>query len=246
MILRPPCVRAEELRVTDAFTIGAVEFTTPILKYNASQSWRRDIQGLWTFLDINMLIETHAKCGTHVHMSPLEGIWPLIHLKKICRCILWFEAAFEILVPESRRGNRYCKSNRLDNPKFLGKSLKQCLAMIDECQSNLDIVDLMNNEGDRYYAWNFTNLYYGGRKTIEFRRGPGAEDDKGCISWVELAVSFVQAAIKSGTAVGLEMYEKNIEGLLRFIRGATAHGATTQQTSGHAANIQWQNRRDDA
>jgi len=93
--------------------------------------------------------------------------------------------------------------------------------MIDERQSNQDIVDLMNNEGDRYYAWNFTNLYYGGKKTIEFRRGPGAEDDKGCISWVELAVSFVQAAIKSGTAVGLEMYEKNIEDLLRFIRGAT-------------------------
>jgi hypothetical protein len=40
----------------------------------------------------------------------------------------------------------------------------------------------MNNEGDRYYAWNFTNLYYGGKKTIEFRRGPSAEDDKGCIS----------------------------------------------------------------
>ena len=55
----------------------------------------------------------------------------------------------------------------------------------------------MNNEGDRYYAWNFTNLYYGGKKTIEFRRGPGAEDDKGCISWIELAVSFVQDGKKN-------------------------------------------------
>jgi hypothetical protein len=210
-----------ELRFADAYIIGALEFTTPILKYNASQSWRRDVQGLWTFLDSYMLIETHAKCGTHVHMSPLEGIWPLIHLKKICRSVLWFEAAFEILVPESRRGNRYCKSNRLDNPKFLGKSLKQCLVMIDDCQSNQDIADLMNNEGDRYYAWNFTNLYYGGKKTIEFRRGPGAEDSEGCISWVELAVSFVQAAIKFGTVAGVEMYEKSVEDLLRFIRGAT-------------------------
>src|SRR6266536_3963249 len=108
MILRSRCMGTEELRFTDTHTIGAVEFTTPILKYNASQSWRRDFQGLWTFLDSNMLIETHAKCGTHVHMSPLEGIWPLIYLKKICRSVLWFEAAFKILVPESRRGNRYC------------------------------------------------------------------------------------------------------------------------------------------
>lgn len=92
--------------------------------------------------------------------------------------------------------------------------------MIDECQSNQDIVDVMNNEGDRYYAWNFTNLYYGGKKTIEFRRSPGAEDDEGCISWVELAVSFVQAAIKYGTTVSLEIYKKDIEDLLRFIRGA--------------------------
>jgi hypothetical protein len=92
--------------------------------------------------------------------------------------------------------------------------------MIDECQSNQDIVYLMNNEGDRYYAWNFTNLNYGG-KTIEFRRGPGTEDEKGCISWVDLAVSFIQAAIEYGTVVGLEMYEKSVEDLLRFIRGAT-------------------------
>jgi hypothetical protein len=83
----------------------------------------------------------------------------------------------------------------------------------------------MNNEGDRYYAWNFTNLYYGGKKTIEFSRSPGAEDDKGCISWVELAVSLLQAAIKSGTAVGLEMYEKNIEELLRFIRVPRCHNS---------------------
>lgn len=207
--------------VIDAFTKGAVEFTTPILKYNASESWRRDVQGLWTFLDDNMLIETHAKCGTHVHMSPLEGIWPLMHLKKICRCVLWFENAFEVLVPESRRGNHYCKSNQHDNPKFLDKSLQQCLGMIDECQSNQDVVDLMNNDGDRYYAWNFVNLYYGGKNTIEFRRGPGAEDDKSCFAWVELAVSFVQAAIKLGSITGLEMYEKKVEDLLRFIRAAT-------------------------
>lgn len=89
--------------------------------------------------------------------------------------------------------------------------------MIDGCQSNQDIVDLMNDGGNRYFAWNFVNLYYGGRMTIEFRRGPGVEDVDGCFAWVEFAVSFVQAAILSGSIRGLEEYEKNVEGLRSFI-----------------------------
>lgn len=44
----------------------------------------------------------------------------------------------------------------------LARFLKQCIAMINECQNNRVIVDLMNNDGDRYYAWKFTNLYYYG------------------------------------------------------------------------------------
>jgi hypothetical protein len=51
-------------------------------------------------------------------MSPLEGIWPLLHLKKICRRMLWFEAAFKTLVPESRRGNHYRKSKQTRQPKI--------------------------------------------------------------------------------------------------------------------------------
>jgi Putative amidoligase enzyme len=217
--------------LTNSYLTGAVEFTTPILKYDSSQSWVRDIHGLWTFLDTHMLIETHDKCGTHIHMSLPDGMWPLQHLKKICRSVLWFETAFEILVPESRRGNPYCKSNRLDNPKFLSKSLNQCLEMVDECQSNQGLADLMNNQGDRYYAWNFINLYYGGKKTIEIRRGHGVEDHALCVSWVELAVSFVQAAIKSGSLGGLQLYAENksVEDLLRFIQSATVPGLKRPQ-----------------
>jgi len=92
--------------------------------------------------------------------------------------------------------------------------------MIDECHSGVDLAELMNDE-NRYYAWNFRNLIYGGKNTIEFRRGPGVDDEEGCTAWVELAVSFVQAAIKHGTIAALETYEKSVEGLSRFIRNAT-------------------------
>ncbi|RDW59551.1 hypothetical protein BP6252_12638 [Coleophoma cylindrospora] len=93
--------------------------------------------------------------------------------------------------------------------------------MIDECQSNQDLVDLMNDGGNRYFAWNFVNLYYGGKATIEFRRGPGAEDVDNCFAWVEFSVTFVQAAILSGSIRGLEQYEQNVEGLRNFILNNT-------------------------
>jgi hypothetical protein len=90
--------------------------------------------------------------------------------------------------------------------------------MIDECQTNQDIADLMNNSGDRYFAWNFKNLYHGGKATIEFRRAPGVKDVRGCCAWVELAASFVQAAILSGSIKSLERYERKEEGWRGFIQ----------------------------
>ncbi|RDW59552.1 hypothetical protein BP6252_12639 [Coleophoma cylindrospora] len=50
----------------------ALEFTSPILQYVPSKSWRGDIQAFWNFFDQYMFIETDPKCGTHIHMSPLE------------------------------------------------------------------------------------------------------------------------------------------------------------------------------
>jgi hypothetical protein len=168
-----------------------------------------------------MIIETHPKCGTHIHMPPLQDIWLLLNLKKICHSVLWFEGAFEVLVPESRRRNHHCKSNRFDNERFGNKTEKHCLAMIDKCKSNHDVVDLMNDGGNRYFAWNFSNLYYGGKMTIEFRRAPGVEDSGGCLAWVEFAVSFVQAAITLGSTGGLEQYNRGTKGLLKFILNAS-------------------------
>lgn len=155
-----------------------------MLKYDNTQHWRRDVADLFDFLDTHSVIETHAKCGTHVYISLLSGEWLTDDLKQVASTILWLETAFEVLVPDSRRGNICCKSNRLDNPKFLEKTPAQCMVLIDECENNVAVADLMNNEGDRYYAQNFKNLYYGGKKTIEFRRGPGVDIEQNATAWV--------------------------------------------------------------
>jgi Putative amidoligase enzyme len=158
------------------------------------------VEHLWDFLRTFCRIETNPTCGTHVHIStPGNNQWDTESLKSISRSILWFESGFEVLVPQSRRGNEYAKSNRVDNPVFQGKTGPECFQLIEQCANNVDIVNLMNNDGDRHYAWNSKNLFYGGKMTIEFRRGPGVTDAEHCLSWVELAVAFTKAARSFGT-----------------------------------------------
>ena len=131
---------------------------------------------MWSIVEGLCHIETNETCGTHIHVSLANGQeWQLEHVKSIARSILHFEPAFEVLVPAHRRGNEYTKSNRMDNPSFEHKTLAQCFDQIDRCAHVTDVADPMNANGDRYHGWNFLNLYYGGKGTIEFRRGPGSD-----------------------------------------------------------------------
>jgi hypothetical protein len=66
-------------------------------------------------------------------------------------------------------------------PSSRVKTLRQCFQLVDQCSNNTEIADLMNDNGDRHYGWNFTNLYDGGIMTIEFRRGPGVTEVGMCL-----------------------------------------------------------------
>ncbi|KAH0562179.1 hypothetical protein GP486_003123 [Trichoglossum hirsutum] len=150
-------------------------------------------------------VETRAPNGT----PPL--------LKRFCYSLVYFEHAFEVLFPPERRGNEYAKSNTYDNPQFLGKPSSEIFAMIGACSNNTGLVNLMNNGNHRYFTWNFTNLLKGGKGTVEFRRGPGVTAAKDCLSWMELAVYFVQAACRLDSPSALGDYPATVEGLWSFI-----------------------------
>ena len=77
----------------------------------------------------------------------------------------------------------------------------------------------MNNDGDRYFGWNFTNLYLGRKMTLEFRRGPEVADFPACEAWVALAVAFVQAARRAQTVVDVLDFCPNVTGLKAFVEG---------------------------
>lgn len=123
-------------------------------------------------------------CGTHVHVSPGDSEWTLDQVKNVSRSILYFEEAFEVLLPPERRGNRECRSNRVDNPKLkLLPDLGACLQEIQECATIKALVHLMNAKEEnpsnvceepngekavteRCYGFNFENLMEGKIGTI--------------------------------------------------------------------------------
>ena len=160
-----------------------------------------------------------ARGGGGNTMADLEHI-----LFNLCRCIIYFEAAFEVLLPAHRCQHEYTKGNRVDNPRLSKLNLQQCYRKIDGCLNNADIADLMNNGGDRYYGWNFVNLYYNGKTTAEFRRSPGVKTAEECYSWVDFAMVFVHAAIIHGSETELGGMEADVKGLKKFMGAALVSG----------------------
>jgi hypothetical protein len=176
------------------------------------------VKFLWEVTEETFFIETNESCGMHVHLSPIDNrIWPLESLQRLCRSALWFEKALEAVYPDSRRGNLWCKSNHLDNPRLKAKTELECFDLISQCKNNIDVMELMNNGSDRTFGWNFTNLQYSHKGTIEWRKGPGVTDPETCLEWVELVVAFVGSAMRFGLINELSHYNQDVDGLKRFI-----------------------------
>jgi hypothetical protein len=162
-------------------------------------------------------IQTSPSCGFHVHICPLsDGGWTPDNLKQLCRAIIYFEAAFELLVPNERRGNQYAKSNSVDNPKLTGKTFETMLECLSDCDHKVHVADLMNNDGDRFFSWNLPNMYYGRIGTVEFRRGPGITNSAHAQQWAALVLGFAEAAL-STTPTMLLSYPRDVAGLAAFI-----------------------------
>ena len=129
-------------------------------------------------------------CGTHVHVSPGDSKWTLEQAKNVSQSILYFEEAFEVLLPPDRRGNRECRSNRFDNPQLKHlPDLEACFEKIQGCTTiknlvhlinaseedplNLNVIEESNGEKavtERCYGFNFENLLEGKIGTIGMHR----------------------------------------------------------------------------
>jgi hypothetical protein len=151
----------------------------------------------------------------------MEPAYTLRELKKIARAAIRFETAIEALVPAARRGNKYAKSNWLDNPSLGHKNISRLefIAKIGQVSNVEELVECMGERFNRNYSWNFESLMDTHKHTIEFRKPPVSHAPKGhhALSWAELTISFVQASIKCESPEGLMQIPATTDGLRWFL-----------------------------
>lgn len=214
---------------------GPVKFVSPVFGFqpdsNHEAQWREHTTELFRSIKSFARMNSPKLAGdtaTHLHISPIDG-WSIGRIKSICCSILWFEEAFEELIPSFLRQDHWTFSNSVDNPELRGLSLLTCFDKIRDCTTKDDLIYLMNaldtsmepNQRrkltSRYWVWNLENLKDGEIQTIEYRRAPRVTDPQACLMWVELAASFAYAAMRYGGEDGLKCHRRTVNGLRQFI-----------------------------
>lgn len=204
-------------------TPWGMEIISPILRFQKNSAWRQHVQSLWRFLDSDYKVTADETCSTHVHVSKAEG-YTSEQLKRLAQAVIHFEPAFEALVPPERRKNEYARSNWIDNKNFGYQRLSrpQSITLLEGCTTVREVVDLMNPDGSKYFGWNFQAIPK--YSTVEFRRGAASTSLNDVYSWVELAVSFVNASLRLSTAAGLGQFDSTVGGLTQFIELGVVEG----------------------
>ncbi|KAL9078551.1 MAG: hypothetical protein Q9157_002542, partial [Trypethelium eluteriae] len=213
-----------------------VEIVSHILLLYTTSKWRADVEALWSFLNGEYIVTANNNCSTHVHISLAKG-YSVSDLKNLAASVIYFEPALEALVPPNRRGNEYARSNWIDNANFgYKKKLRsESIAMIMKCGIDEEVINLMNPRGERYFGWNFLALRK--YKTIEFRRGAASLSVRDAFMWVELAVSFVLAALRLGSAQELTAIPATVGGLRAFMSQAKLENALGQKNPPHVNRL---------
>lgn len=187
---------------------------------------------MWQYLEGDYYVTTNDSCGTHVHVSFIGG-WTLPNLKRVCQSIIYFEPAIEAMLPETRLGNEYSKSNWIDNASLGRKNLsrQQSIEAIQKCSNMRDLVLLMNppHEGnhDKMFGWNLLYLLSSPNGTVEFRRGSGSSSVEEAFMWAEFAIAFVMAAIRVSTPWTNMTNLPDLGGLQNFLQSAVFAQAAT-------------------
>jgi len=128
--------------------------------------------------------KVNKRCGLHVHVDGRD--LSNSQIAKVFLNYAKYEAVFDSLVPQSRRGN---------NNSF-SKSIQTVFNMEAGYMKSFVKAPALVNFMDRYHKVNLEALARHG--SIEFRQHSGTTDADKIINWVVLVIGFVEASIQSG------------------------------------------------
>eukprot|EP00951_Prasinocladus_malaysianus_P035096 scaffold359142_cov37-Prasinocladus_malaysianus.AAC.1 len=132
--------------------------------------------------------------GFHVHVG-VDHL-SLDQLKKVCQSFIKYEAAFDMMVPRSRRDNEYCMSNRFSG-RLGTLTNKQANDAIGQCHTMDELLQLMNPDNSKHYKLSLMPVASGRQATVEFRQHSATSNYNKVAAWVRLLVHFVKNTSQS-------------------------------------------------
>jgi hypothetical protein len=202
---------------------------SPIFVAFPGSPWRSRVVETWQYLQKNYDITVNKRCGTHIHIS-VEGGYGFEEIKQIAKAALWFEPAFDALVPLHRTGGKcgFAKNLWLNGNHLAidNKSRLDCCHLIDTVKDYPSFVDIINQDMS-WYSWNFRSIerFY----TVEFRKPPACKTADETLAWAEIAMTFVQSSIRYGYTEILQTIPSTVGGLRSFLEQSNVDGLNEPQ-----------------
>lgn len=190
-----------------------------------SSGWRSVQEKLWNGLQHRFIVTPSESCSTHVHVSyRRKHGWSLKRLKLLAWTVIYFERCIDSIMPEHRRQNQFCRSNRY-NSTLKGKSMREIFHLILQIKNNeqghVALAELLCPDG-RWYRWNFQRMAKQNPQiqTVEFRQPPGSTTAQEATLWPQLTLSIV-----AGTIVNRHRPSPDVPATLASLRELVLTGA---------------------
>lgn len=215
--------------------LGGMELVSPICKFEDYPTWSAELGNIWWVLDNKFNTTTSQQCSTHIHVSPTNGAWTLSQARRVAKAVIYFERSIDSLLPEHRRTNRWCQSNRW-NAVCKQQTISTLFGWVDQTSTMQHLVYYLcgTSKDSAYgqalgkthdfphnvYRWNFAPLKETGTGTIEFRQPPGSSSTQESITWIRFVAAFLQ-----GANLYAEALDPNTPENLESLRGLLLNGA---------------------
>ncbi len=182
----------------DVLSYG-IEIVTPIFHFDlgptdesATESWKIEISKVWGTIEryFDIVTDTGHSCGTHVHVSPLDG-FTADHVTQIARFLIQCRDSINNSIPGHRLNAQHTLPNFLVRPVppldslGFGVSLEHVVDLMMPRNEDLGRIGFGER---RFVAWNFFPLL-DSRGTIEFRQPPHVTTVKEAEKWIYWAVT---------------------------------------------------------
>jgi hypothetical protein len=188
-------------------------------------SWKHHVRVIWRYLSENFRISDRSDCYTRFRVYSFDLPYTIAELNRIACSVVHFETAVEALQPENPNDPDEAKSIWLHSwPLAQSRKTRQAsIDRIDECSNLEGLWHTIHGDHTMEYAWNFWQV--DARGYLEFRQPARCLRPPEVFMWAEFTMTFILAAMRSGSPRNLHGCSQDIGALKRFVAQVAIPGA---------------------